>query len=285
MNLYHYCSNAAFLSIISTRSIWVSEFSLSNDLLEGRWIRKVFSDCCDERKVSAVEKDGLLRLLDSIISYLGAAGFCMSEEPDLLSQWRADSDNACGVSVGFNSHYLESLSTLKLNREDDFNASLRRVEYEIDRQKSQMEKELEHIFSLTGKGAFDMLTLLTSTPEKEEQRNHARRDLVTAIFTLFPFLYAFKTPAFAEEREWRLISLVTPSETTDGFALNRMDFRSLTDRIVPYRSVDLEDLDTKAILEVVLGPRNITPERVVEAALLRNGWGKIPVRRSSASYR
>jgi hypothetical protein len=130
-----------------------------------------------------------------------------------------------------------------------------------------------------------MLTLLTSTPEKEEQRNHARRDLVTAIFTLFPFLYAFKTPAFAEEREWRLISLVTPSETTDGFALNRMDFRSLTDRIVPYRSVDLEDLDTKAILEVVLGPRNITPERVVEAALLRNGWGKIPVRRSSASYR
>jgi hypothetical protein len=263
----------------------VSEFSLSNDLLEGRWIRKVFSDCCDERKVSAVEKDGLLRLLDSIISYLGAAGFCMSEEPDLLSQWRADSDNACGVSVGFNSHYLESLSTLKLNREDDFNASLRRVEYEIDRQKSQMEKELEHIFSLTGKGAFDMLTLLTSTPEKEEQRNHARRDLVTAIFTLFPFLYAFKTPAFAEEREWRLISLVTPSETTDGFALNRMDFRSLTDRIVPYRSVDLEDLDTKAILEVVLGPRNITPERVVEAALLRNGWGKIPVRRSSASYR
>jgi len=285
MNLYHYCSNAAFLSIISTRSIWVSEFSLSNDLLEGRWIRKVFSDCCDERKVSAVEKDGLLRLLDSIISYLGAAGFCMSEEPDLLSQWRADSDNACGVSVGFNSHYLESLSTLKLNREDDFNASLRRVEYEIDRQKSQMEKELEHIFSLTGKGAFDMLTLLTSTLEKEEQRNHARRDLVTAIFTLFPFLYAFKTPAFAEEREWRLISLVTPSETTDGFALNRMDFRSLTDRIVPYRSVDLEDLDTKAILEVVLGPRNITPERVVEAALLRNGWGKIPVRRSSASYR
>lgn len=40
--LYHYCSNAAFLSIVETDSIWLSDLSLSNDSHEGQSpIRKV----------------------------------------------------------------------------------------------------------------------------------------------------------------------------------------------------------------------------------------------------
>jgi hypothetical protein len=285
MNLYHYCSNASFLSIISTRSIWVSEFSLSNDLLEGKWIRRVFSDCCDERKILENERTGLLGMLDSLSEYNGAAGFCMSEESDLLSQWRAYSDNACGVSIGFKRDYLESLSDLKRDRNDDFNAALRQVEYEADRQKALIKDELEHIFSRSGKEVFTPLTLLTTTPEREKARKDTLRSLLLAMFLLFPNLYSFKNPAFREEREWRLISLVTPADTKKGFDIDRMDFRPLLDRIVPYRTIALEETGTSAIAEVVLGPRNITPERIVEAALMRNGWGRIPVRRSSASYR
>ena len=285
MNLYHYCSNASFLSIIANRSLWASEFSLSNDLLEGKWIRKVFSECCDDRKIPKDEKDGLLEILDGITAYVGAAGFCMSEESDLLSQWRAYSDNACGVSIGFTSDYFNSLGELKRDRGDDFNAALGQVEYEVEKQKILIKDKLEHIFSRTGKGAFTPLTLLTHTPEKEEARKQAYRGLSLAVFLLFPHLYEFKNPAFREEREWRLTSLVTPAETSQGFDVNRMDFRCLSDRIIPYRNIPLEDVGKTAIVEVVLGPRNITPERIVEAALLRYGWGKIPVRRSSASYR
>jgi Protein of unknown function (DUF2971) len=285
MNIYHYCSNASFLSIISTRSIWASEFSLSNDLLEGKWIRRVFSDCCDERKIPEDERTGLLVMLDALSEYIGAAGFCMSEESDLLSQWRAYSDNACGVSIGFNSDYLELLSDLKRKRDDEFNAALRQVEYEAERQKALIKDALEHIFSHSGKGAFERLTLLTNTPEKEKERKDAILSLGLAMFLLFPNLYSFKNPAFREEREWRLISLVTPANTSQGFDIDRMDFRPLLDRIIPYRTIALEDIGKNAIAEVVLGPRNITPERVVEAALMRYGWGKIPVRRSSASYR
>jgi hypothetical protein len=254
MNLYHYCSNASFLSIISNRSIWASEFSLSNDLLEGKWIRKIFSDCCDERKILDEEKDGLLKMLDGVATYIGAAGFCMSEEPDLLCQWRAYSDNACGVSIGFNSGYFRSLGELKRDRKDEFNAALQQVEYEIDKQKLLIKDELEHIFSRTGKGAFTPLSLVTHTSEKEEGRKQELRDLSLAIFLLFPHLYAFKNPAFREEREWRLTSLVTPAETLQGFDINRMDFRSLYDRIVPYRNIPLEDIGKSAIAEVVLGP-------------------------------
>jgi len=34
MNLFHYCSNAAMISIISNKEIWATELALSNDLLE-----------------------------------------------------------------------------------------------------------------------------------------------------------------------------------------------------------------------------------------------------------
>jgi hypothetical protein len=37
-------------------------------LLEGKWIRTVFSACCDDHKILASEKDGLLTILDGIIS-------------------------------------------------------------------------------------------------------------------------------------------------------------------------------------------------------------------------
>jgi hypothetical protein len=38
--LYHYCSNATFLSIIESNTIRLSDLSLSNDSQEGRWGRQ-----------------------------------------------------------------------------------------------------------------------------------------------------------------------------------------------------------------------------------------------------
>jgi hypothetical protein len=209
----------------------------------------------------------------------------MSEEPDLLSQWRAYSDNACGTSIGFNSDYLHGLGTTKMNRGDEFNLALSKVEYNIESQKELIRQPLSYILERTGKGAFEPLSLLTHTPEAEERRKQAYRSLSMAVFLLFPFLHQFKNPAFQEEREWRLTSLVTPKESTGGMDMHRMDFRSLTDRIIPYRAIALEQLNSKSILEIVLGPKNITPEHVVEAALIRHGWKDVTVRRSSASYR
>jgi hypothetical protein len=135
MNLCHYCSNESFISIISTKEIWASEFSLSNDIMEGKWIREIFSKYCDEKSVSASNQNALLRHLDSLIAFSGGAGFCMSEDGDLLSQWRAYASNGGGVSIGFDSEYLKSLGSLKRDRSDKFNASLTKVEYDVAAQR------------------------------------------------------------------------------------------------------------------------------------------------------
>src|SRR6202035_5793546 len=113
MNLYHYCSNASFLSIVSTKEIWAFDFSLSNDLLEGKWIREVFSQYCVEKKVSTRDQLTLLQHFDGLMSLSGGAGFCMSEEGDLLSQWRAYADDGIGISIGFNKDYFDALGTTR----------------------------------------------------------------------------------------------------------------------------------------------------------------------------
>ena len=39
MPLYHYCSNDTFLSILRNSELWLSELTLSNDSMEGIWVR------------------------------------------------------------------------------------------------------------------------------------------------------------------------------------------------------------------------------------------------------
>jgi hypothetical protein len=98
-----------------------------------------------------------------------------------------------------------------------------------------------------------------------------------------------KTPPSARSENGGLYQLLhqgTLSQMSSSIGeLTRLEFRAMLDRIVPYMEIDFGDLALGAIAEVILGPKNITPDRVIWAALLRHGWGDVKVRRSEASYR
>ncbi len=273
------------ISIVSKREIWASDFSLSNDSMEGKWIREVFSKYCAERGLSPSYKEMLLPSLDSVISLVGATGFCLSEEADLLSQWRGYADNGCGVSIGFSKEYFEALGRLKRDRNDEFNASLTKIEYDIVRQRELISENADAILKLVSEGALWPPTFLTSDEEKKKWQA-SFRTMHWRFLLFFGDIHRFKNPAFAEEREWRLISHVLPDLGKDqGRQISGMEFRTRKDRIVPFRRIPLENIDQAAIIEVVLGPKNITPEQVVDAVLQKHGWRGIKIRKSSASYR
>jgi Protein of unknown function (DUF2971) len=211
----------------------------------------------------------------------------MSEEGDLLSQWRAYADNGAGISIGFSKEYFETLGNLKRDRNDEFNASLSKVEYEVPRQKELISKHADGIIALVLKGAMRTPTLLEMATEAEAEQRKAkfRRMLFQFIFFFF-YLYSVKNPAFSEEREWRLIShVLRNSKNGEIGQLSRMDFRALTDRIIPFRRIPLEKLGQQAITEVIIGPRNVTPEVIMTPLLEKHGWTDVTVRRSKASYR
>lgn len=284
MTLYHYCSNAALLSIAQHKQIWLSELSLSNDTTEGRWLRQVFQDCCAERKVPRGQQDTLLAELDLVIELCSAAGFCMSEEGDLLSQWRAYADNGGGVAIGLDESFLYALGHVASEQHDQSALGLKQVEYDEERQKKSINDNLDDILKLVDQGALSFPELMIGISQEEiKRRRNLRQELGMQFLMYLPDLFAFKNPAFREEREWRMISHLFKTALSKG--LQNMLFRAKDDRVVPYLTIDLAALADPAIKEVIIGPRNITPTPVIERMLRALGWENVSVRRSTATYR
>jgi len=204
----------------------------------------------------------------------------MSEDGDLLSQWRGYADNGAGLSIGFRAKTLTEIGARTSGRGVATVASLQKIQYEREQQKRQIESNVDRIVGLWKRGAGRKLGLLNQgTEEEENKRDDLTEKMQHEFYQFSSEIYAFKNPAFREEREWRLVSIVTPQE------LLQMDFRAMPDRVVPYKEILLGDLARGAIAEVILGPKNITPDRVVRAAMARYGWGAVEVKRSEASYR
>ncbi len=285
MNLFHYCSNTAMISILENKEIWARQLALSNDAMEGKWIREVFIEYCHRKEVTASEQIELLKRLDFIIAMAGYAGFCMSEEGDLLSQWRAYADNGAGVSIGFNNDYLAKLGDLKRDRGDPFSAHLTKVEYDLEEQIKLVAEHADEILRLVSDGALRSPTILDSEEDTQKWRQKRDRMGLHFIFFLF-FLFRLKNPAFIEEREWRIISHMFHTDRASTVSeLAKMEFKAQADRIVPFVRIGLESLSEPSINEIILGPRNATPELVVEALLVKHGWSNVTVRKSKASYR
>lgn len=295
MNLYHYCSQEAFLSIISEKSFRCSALSLSNDTMEGKWIRKIFSDICDKDNMKQRDRDFLIKIWEHWFSFYEALGFCMSEHGDSLSQWRGYAQNAEGFCIGFSKERLQWQRTNMrgLNEPKKRSFDLIKVEYDIARQREELEPTYQKIKKLIDEGAFDTTSigpladiLFPSTQMEEEFINNdiekLQTEIIAQIDDILPKFFQLKNPAFKEEKEWRAVAGFSKAVDRDN-----IEFRSVGDCIVPYRSFKFEP---GIIAEIILGPKNQTPVDIIEVVLEKFGyigWAAegVMVKKSEASYR
>lgn len=115
--IYHYCSSGAFLSIISNKKIWLSDINTMNDFGEMHWAYDRFMEAANNvineigesfiSKVDEIISTSQQRVLPMLCSF--------STDGDVLSQWRAYSENGKGVAIGFSTKELKKLG-LKLGR-------------------------------------------------------------------------------------------------------------------------------------------------------------------------
>lgn len=284
--LYHYCSTASFHGIIQSHSLWLSSLSLANDTMEGKLVahaiaRLAEKDSLDPYSISRLQET--VGVLEKIIDGLG---FCLSEDGDLLSQWRGYAADATGVSIGFSAEYFNRISET-LKDQNGPRVTLQKVEYEPSAQELHIEPTYRKVRQFIDAGAFKTTgrrTLLDGRSDEEiEQENvviqKAQSQLSQTILDFFPELFRLKAYAFREEREWRLLShLIKNGE-------DHCSHRVVHDRIVPYRKIELAELGRSPITEVILGPKHGTPTKVVENFLKQNQYGAVRVRGSEASYR
>ena len=104
MMLYHYCSNETFKAIIESGNIWLSDISKSNDSTE--LISEILKQKAKLSSSQTKELDQANSLIEAHDAFIYWA-FCMSEEGDLLSQWRGYGDDGRGFSIGFDEGILK----------------------------------------------------------------------------------------------------------------------------------------------------------------------------------
>lgn len=213
-------------------------------------------------------------------------GFCLSEDGDLLSQWRGFAADATGVSIGFSTEYLTWLSKESMSP-DRSGFNLQKVEYEPSVHESCVDPVYLQIKGSIAAGAFKTLgrrSLFDSRTDEEIESDDASiRSAHSALFVdtigLLGELFRLKARAFREEREWRLLSYFLKSGE------HNCSHRVVHDRIIPYREFELVELERHPVAEVILGPKHGTPTKGVENFLKLNGYGDVTVKKSEASYR
>ena len=284
--LYHYCSNNAFHSIIENHRISLSSLSLSNDSMEGKLVAEILVRIAKADGLDQAATQRLEQLVSGLEQVIDGLGFCLSEDGDLLSQWRGYAADATGVSIGFSKDYLEQFAEASRAQEKP-GFTLQRVEYDLETQEGLIKPTYIEIKKLINEGAFKFpgkRSLLDVRSDDEVKRDNEKiksafSRLSVTVLTLFEKLFLLKTSPFREEREWRLISYFV--KTRDDMC----SFRALNDRIVPYREFELLQSESGSIVKVILGPKNTTPNYVIESYLKQRGFPNVTILRSKATYR
>jgi len=265
--------------------------------MEGKLVYQAMRRLAEHDGHDAALIEQLLFNIDGLERFFDGLGFCLSNEGDLLSQWRGYASDGCGLAIGFSKDYLEWLSEERDKSKGDALFRLEKVIYDFSEHDTHVRPTYEKVIAAIKSGAFNIIgpkalnvyfdpkeLAMSSYGLEEEviedpQNQKAFSEFLVSAITLLPVLFTLKSPAFREESEWRLIS--TNTRTSNPRPL----YRSTHDRMVPFHECKLLALEKNPIREVVLGPKHNTPINVVEQFLDDNGFKNIRVYKSEASYR
>jgi hypothetical protein len=228
----------------------------------------VFTQLLQETSLSPELVDVASVIVEGYPDSTEGFAFCLSEEGDLLSQWRSYGRDGSGIAIGF----LPDMLTEDFG-EVNFGAKfyeLKKVEYGED--------------GMTRKHALAMLAdrdqkvkLFTSTNDKSSE---LLSRLLKLLAPLHFQIYFTKPQYFHEECEWRLIRY------RHKVALPDIEYFADEHSVRPYITSLIADPAREAIKEVILGPKHRTNPNWMRAFLASVGLSHVPVRRSSIeSYR
>lgn len=231
MNLYHYADQNGFMGIIENKEIWATKIQYLNDENEYKLALRLAKNYLVDllsNETSAKDKARLDKLIKSLkrINDINICVCSLSEQGDLLSQWRGYSSSLGGYSIGFSSEKLEVIA----EREG---IKLIKCIYDSKEQRSLI------------KNTIDMV-LKADIPEPELASEYydfsERCDLFSEkLSEISPLI---KDASFIEEAEWRLIS-------TRSF--DELSFRSGRSMLIPFYKIPLKISMKELITEIVIG--------------------------------
>ena len=304
--LYHYCSLSTFLNIFRKDnsgqpyiSIWLSDIQKSNDSLEliklrDCLFRQIDDNIWDLRcicnnesnsergvQLNALWKNSKKEIYKVSSKHLA---FCLSENGDLLSQWRGYADDGQGVSIGFKKDFFHKISDLTSTPYEDGEATFEFKPIIYDDVKA-----LDYIHNESG---IDKFSLCKKYREESECVNKAIKNVICAA----PF---YKNSAFEEEREWRIVASYMLTDLTppvfskysnNVFLFKEIEYSASCRKLIPHVEIQTPNIKD-AIAEIYIGPKcketvaDIRHFLVCMGILKDRNDDSIKIMKSEASYR
>ncbi len=290
--LYHYCSGMAFHAMLGSANptVWQSAMTQSNDAMEGKLVRETLQRMAKRDGLTPQQITWMLAAADEVGESVDCLAFCMSSNGDLLSQWRGYADDGAGFSIGFRPSYWHFVESGEETWRRGHFINIGKVLYEHSEHEETLQTAYGYMKHLITSQRVDLLEAISpemvrrvaSMSDPLPDQIHFGESLLdsltdTAKDSLSRW-FLLKSKAFAEEAETRLLSLVS-------YPLHdKCQFRMRGREMIPYIPYGI-DRKKHPIARVVLGPKNPTPERVIEAFLRNAGFEGVTVDRSIASYR
>jgi hypothetical protein len=240
LTIYHYTNVGALLNIFRTKELWATNAVYTNDQTEILHsivqLRRVVQEELGDRQEDPAS-DVMLRAADDFYTIVQVYLVCFCTDDDLLSQWRGYGQQG-GYALGFDTTAMGPL--LRNGR-----VHLMPVVYEPgeqDRRIRDLVKRWRSVFR--------------EIPAREDS-NLVRRMGEFVFAQCFAMLaVAFKSYAFREEQEWRLVyrRQVVIADDGSGFEVS---FRDRDAMVTPYVAIsgDADDSASRLpIRRVMIGP-------------------------------
>ena len=227
LQLFHYTTKDGFLGIIKNKQLWASHILYQNDYTEYNLALDILKETINNN-TSVLEQCSIdtSLLLDEMSKLLNKSIYVisLSEEKDLLSQWRGYANSNPGFCIGFRKYYLNDMI------KTDNNIVIAKCIYDRAKQNSFM---LELLVDSVGKiknATMDPNFVLSSQ----------------IAFRLMNYAPLIKHEKFKEESEWRII-ISNKNHKDQNF-----DIRTGKSFFIPYYKLDF--YKQEAIGDIIIGP-------------------------------
>ena len=250
--LYHYTSHQGLLGILGGERISIRATAIGhlNDPTEFRYAHDLLERCIKESGILMSGKHDPLR--DTIGSEVMKCYFtveplflfCLSEDGNLLSQWRSYCPQG-GYSIGFSRRLLSASIA-------QYHGRLERCVYVLDEQRLLVEEKLRQLVS-----DFDRKGITQTEYDLENTVILWYRDWMKLATRL-------KDTAYAAEGEWRVV--IDQKQVDAGVSNNpgggigftihpQIGFRAGRWGVIPYRELNLSYPGAPCSIErIVIGP-------------------------------
>lgn len=227
--LYHYTDGNGFLGMLGNKRLWFSHIKYLNDSAEYSYALTRLSDILDEYE----EVDGYQHLRNAlkVISenerLQNHYSFSLTEEKDLLSQWRGYCPNG-GYSFAINDQHFDQMIT-------SHKLTFDRCRYEKEEQRQFI------IDNIIGRPLNHLKEAFQREKESIEAGTYRSKGMDLTVYNIGQSIIAkshllafLKHPTFKQEKEWRIIASENMTNR-DSY----LKYRSSRNMLIPYLDVPI----------------------------------------------